>query len=101
MAAVVDTATATTANVLAKQRLRIPVLAMSPSLRVVRQMNLLYGVRPVAEPVPEHTGDVLARGEAHLKTRGLAKPGDKIVVLSGRPIGQPGATNNLVVYMVR
>lgn len=100
-AAVVFTATGTTANVLAKQRLTIPILAMSPSLRVARQMKLLYGVRPVAEPIPEHTGDVLARGEAHLKAGHLAKPGDKIVVLSGRPIGQPGATNNLVVYTVR
>jgi len=97
-AAVVMTATGTTASMLAKQRLGVPVLAMSPSLRVVRQMNLLYGVRPVLEPAPEHTRQVVDRAEEHLKTLGLAGPGDKIVVLSGRPIGQPGATNNLVVH---
>lgn len=97
-AAVVYTATGTTANVLAKQRLNIPILAMSPSRHVVRQMGLLYGVLPAHEPIPEHTRDVLAKGAAHLKARGLVRAGEKIVALSGRPIGQPGATNNLVVY---
>jgi len=99
-AAVVYTATGTTAVMLSKQRLAAPVLAMSPSRRVARQMSLLFGVRAVVEPVPEHTREVLAIGERHLKVLGLVKPGEKIVVLTGRPLGRPGATNTLVVHTV-
>jgi len=100
-AAAVYTATGATAAVLAKQRLAVPILAMAPTPRVVRQVNLLFGVYPVLAPAPEHTRDVLAEAERHLKAMGLVAPGDKIVVLSGRPIGQPGATNTLVVHTAR
>ena len=99
-AAAVFTATGTTAAVLSQQRLAVPVLAMSPSLRVVRQMQLLFGVRAAPERAPEHTRDVLSAAERHLKDMGLAKPGERIVVLSGRPIGAAGATNTLVVHTV-
>ncbi len=101
VAVAVFTATGTTANVLAQQRLAMPVLAMSPSLRVVRQMSLLYGVRAVLQPACEHTRQLLARAADHLKAMGLAREGEKIVVLSGRPIGRPGATSSLVVHTVR
>ncbi len=97
-AVAVFTATGTTAGMLAKQRLAVPILAMSPSLRAVRQMNLLYGVRPVREAAPGHTREVLAMAGGHLKAMGLAKPGEKVAVVSGRPIGKPGATNTLVIH---
>ena len=100
VAAAVFTATGTTANVLAKQRLAVPLLAMSPSQRVVRQMSLLYGVRSAVEPAPEHTREVLALAGERLKAMGLAQPGEKIVVLSGRPIGEAGATSTLAVHTV-
>ena len=99
-AAAVYTATGVTANVLAKQRLAVPVLAMSSSLTTVRQMALLYGVRSVLEPAPEHTRDVLVKAAEHLKAMDLVVPAQKIVVLSGRPIGRSGATNTLVVHTV-
>jgi len=99
-AAALYTASGTTAVVLAKQRLPVPILAMSPSLRRVRQMQLLFGVRPVREPVPEHTREVLAAAERHLAAMELAGPGERIVALSGRPLGAPGATNTLVVHAV-
>ncbi len=99
-AAVVFTAGGTTARMLAKQRLAVPILAMSPSERVVRQMNLLYGVRPVLAEVPEHTRDFLAQAERRLKALGLAGSGQKVVALSGRPLGRAGATNTLVVHTV-
>ena len=99
-AVAVFTATGTTAAVLAQHRLAQPILAMSPSQRVVRQMNLLFGVRPVRQAAPQHTRQVIAAAERHLKAKGLVRRGQKIVVLSGRPIGRPGSTNTLVVHRV-
>jgi pyruvate kinase len=51
-------------------------------------------------PMPQHTRQVLATaGEFALK-RGIAKRGDKIIVISGRPLGEPGRTNTLVVHTI-
>jgi len=100
-AVAVFTATGTTARLLAKSRLPCPILAMSPDRRAMRRAGLYYGVEPVQAEAPEHTRQVLAIASRHVMEKGLAKEGDHIVVLSGRPIGAPGATNTLVVHRVR
>jgi pyruvate kinase len=99
-AAAVYTATGTTARLLSNHRLGLPVLAIAPDRRVVRQMGLLYGVQAVEEPAPEHTREVLALVDRHVKALCLGRAGDRVVVLSGRPIGRPGATNTLVVHTI-
>ncbi len=100
-AVAVHTATGTTARMLAKNRLPCPVLALSPSRQAVRRMNLYYGVvsRKV-EATPEHTRDVLAHATDIACELGIARSGDNIVVVSGRPLGKPGCTNTLVVHHV-
>jgi pyruvate kinase len=99
-AVAVYTATGTTASVMSQHRLTVPILALAPSQKVVRQMGLLFGVWAVAEPAPEHTRDVLAAAEKHLRQRGMVRAGDRIVVLSGRPIHVAGRTNTLVVHTI-
>ena len=99
-AAAVFTATGTTARMLAKNRLPVSILAMSPSRAAVRRMCLYYGVEPVLAEVPEHTRDVLALAGKFAVERGLASVGQKMVVITGRPIYQPGATNTLVIHTV-
>lgn len=96
----VYTATGTTARVMSKSRLDTPILALSPDPSAVRRMGLYYGVFPVLASAPEHTRDVLALATEHLLRLHLASHGDRIVVLSGRPIARPGATNTLVVHEV-
>jgi pyruvate kinase len=99
-AVAVFTATGTTAVVLSKSRLSRPILAMSPSLSVARQIALYYGVIAVQEAAPEHTRDILKIAEEHLLRAKLARRGDNVAVLSGRPIGAPGATNTLVIHHI-
>lgn len=96
----VYTATGTTARVMSKSRLDTPILALCPDPSAVRRMGLYYGVFPVLAGAPEHTRDVLALASEHLLRLDLVTPGDLIVVLSGRPIARPGATNTLVVHQV-
>ncbi len=99
-AVAVFTASGGTARVLAKNRLAKPILAMSPHQAVGRKTCLYYGVESVLTDTPEHTRDVLKLANRFVQERNIAEPGDKIIVLSGRPIGQPGATNTLVVHTV-
>jgi pyruvate kinase len=89
-----------TARVLAKSRLSVPIVAMAPDAAVVRRMCLYYGVVARQAAAPRHTRDVLALAERFAGEACLAQPGEKIIVLSGRPIGVPGTTNTLVVHKV-
>jgi pyruvate kinase len=96
----VYTASGTTARMLAKNRLPCPVVALAPEVSTVRRMCLYYGVTAFHEPPPEHTRDVLALVSLHAVESDLARPGDRLVVISGRPIGRPGATSTLVVHTI-
>jgi pyruvate kinase len=97
-AVAVFTLTGTTARMLSKTRLSCPILAISPHQAVVRRMCLYYGVDVFRADAPPHTRDVLDLASRYALTRKLAAKGDKIVVVSGRPIGKPGKTNTLVVH---
>ncbi len=99
-AVAVFTITGTTARILAKNRLPRPILAISPDEGVVRRMCLYYGVTSVQADAPIHTRDILAIASRFAVQRQIASPGEKIVVLSGRPIGIPGTTNTLVVHKI-
>ena len=62
-------------------------------------MGLLWGTHPV------HTRDVTSFEEMVAKAKrmalrhGLAKGGDRVVVMAGVPFGTPGSTN--VLHVVR
>jgi pyruvate kinase len=99
-AVAVFTRTGATARLLAKTRLGVPILALSPDAAAVRRMCLYYGVAPMQATEPEHTRDVLTMAGARAVEAGLAEAGQKLVVLSGRPLDQSGNTNTLVVHTI-
>ena len=99
-AVAVFTLTGATAALLAKARLRCPILAISPDLPAVRRLCLYYGVDAFRADAPPHTRHVLDIAGRFALQRKLARRGEKIVVISGRPIGTPGKTNTLVVHTV-
>jgi len=99
-AVAVFSVTGTTARLFAKNRLPVPVLALSPDARAVRRMCLYYGVLPVRADAPEHTRDVLKLASDALIQKGIVQQGQKIIVVSGRPIFQPGTANTIVVHTV-
>ena len=96
----VFTATGDTARMIAKNRPPCPILALSANLAVVRRMCLYYGVLSYRVKAPPHTRDVLAVASRIARTQGIASPGDRIIVVTGRPIGAPGMTNTIVVHTV-
>ena len=97
-AVAVFTITGRTALMFAKQRLDLPILALTPERSALRKMCLYYGVKPILAPMVEHTRQILALASKFALDTNIAKAGDKIVVVSGRPIGKAGATNTLVVH---
>ena len=99
-AVAVFTVSGTTARVLAKSRLSRPILAMSPDVGAVRRMCLYYGVESVQAETPAHTRDVLKIASAITLEKGIASAGQKIIIVSGRPLGKPGSANTLVVHTI-
>lgn len=91
----------TTARLISKQRPRAPIVAFTPSESVKRRMALYWGVRPYTMAEIEHTDARVEEAERRLKAEGVSKPGDKIVILSGSRIGQPGGTNLLKLHEVQ
>lgn len=83
----------TTARLISKQRPAAPIIAFTPFEPVRRQMALYWGVRPHTMRQIAQTDERIDEAERRLKEEGLAKTGERIVILSGTRIGQPGGTN--------
>jgi pyruvate kinase len=63
-------------------------------------MSLFWGVLPrVLEPIQE-TEAMVSRVEEELLSRGLAHKGDRIVIVFGAPVGQPGKINSLRLHQI-
>lgn len=102
-AVAVFTTTGDAACLLAKNRPACPILALTCDVRTARRTCLYYGVQAAVLPegtVPEHTRDVLALASRLVRQRDLAKVGDRIVVVSGRPLLGPDRANSIVVHTV-
>ncbi|UCF19725.1 MAG: pyruvate kinase [Gemmatimonadota bacterium] len=82
-----------TARVVSSRRPPVPILAVTSSARVQRQLAMVWGVLPVLcrESLSEDNMRAVARAE--LLRTGLAGPGDRVVVTAGLPFHVRGTTN--------
>jgi pyruvate kinase len=90
-----------TARLISKQRPAAPIVAFTPFESVRQLMALYWGVRPLTIPQIEHTDPRVEEAERRLKSEGLVRTGEKIVILSGTQVGQPGGTNLMKLHEVR
>jgi pyruvate kinase len=89
-----------TARLLSHYRPQVPIIAFSPNQEVRRRLSLLWGVVPrVLEPISE-TEAMVRRVEEELVSRGLAHKGDRVVIVFGAPVGQPGKINSLRLHQI-
>jgi pyruvate kinase len=87
-----------TARRLARYRPGVPVIAFSPDQAIRRRLSLLWGVlAKVMEPVKN--ADLMAElvGE-RLVEDGIAKAGDRVILVHGSPLGVPGQTNSIRLH---
>src|SRR5512147_528200 len=89
-----------TARLISKQRPAAPIIALTPFEPVRQRMALYWGVRPYTMPQIEQTDARVDEAERRLRTEGLVKTGERIVILSGTRIGQPGGTNLIKLHEV-
>jgi pyruvate kinase len=90
----------TTARLLSKQRPDASIISLTPFEVVRQRMALYWGVIPHTMRQIAQTDERIDEAERRLKTEGLATTGQKIVILSGTRIGQPGETNFMKLHKV-
>jgi len=99
-AIVTPTESGSTSQWVSKLRPRQPILALTRHLSTIKRLNLSWGVYPVLVPDWKDTDDMLERSKRIPRELGLAKPGDRIVIIAGVPISTPGTTNLIKVEIV-
>ena len=77
------------------------VIAATPEPSTLRQMALVWGVKPVLVP-PVYDTDTMIKNVLDISTRdGYIKDGDIAVITTGAPIGVAGTTNIIKVEKLK
>jgi pyruvate kinase len=93
-AAIVATTTSgSTARLVSRLRPGAPILALTRSVEVERQLALSWGVTPGRIEAFDDIESAFEVARRRCVEVGLAKPGDRIVATAGLPLHTPGTTN--------
>ena len=75
----------------------MPILALTPIVNTARRLTLTWGLHPLVVPDAQSLDEMMSGAGELAFTEEFAKPGDKILITAGVPIGAPGTTNLLRV----
>ena len=89
-----------TARKVATCRPGVPVLACTPEPETFRQLALVWGVTSALVPHSTDYDRMLGVARQEILSRGLARPGERLVVTAGVPFDMPGTTNLLKIEAV-
>ncbi len=91
-----------TARLISRYRPEVEIVMFTTDPTVASQAQLVWGVTPVLlEAEPRHHDEVVELADRALIERGLAAPGDCLIVLMGAPIAERPLTNLMRVHHVR
>ncbi len=99
-AIITSTMSGHTAQMVARYRPCVPVLAATPDEAVYRRMALVWGVVPLLVPEYASTDEMIETTTRAARQAGLVKPGECVVITAGIPAGGEGKTNMLKVHVI-
>ena len=94
------TASGSTALRVARERPRSPIVAISPNVATGRRLSLIWGVHCVVAEDAHDLDDMIERACRIAFRDSFAKPGQRVIIVAGVPLGTPGATNMLRIAFV-
>ncbi len=101
-AIVTYTSSGRTTFLIARERPKIPIVALTAEDKVAQQLALVWGARPF---VKKSYFSSFAKFEDNavklVKENGLAKSGDHIIITGGFPLGVRGRTNILHTVLIK
>lgn len=95
------TKTGATARNVSKFRPKTPILAITPHVEVARQLQLVWGVRPLLVLDMDSTDKTFRSAISVAQEKNLLKDGDLVVTTAGTLQGVAGSTDLIKVEMVR
>lgn len=94
LAAIVTyTSSGTTGLRAARERPQVPIIALSPIIQTARRLSVVWGLHCVVTSDASDLDDMVNRACRIVVAEGFGKPGDRIIISAGVPLGTPGATN--------
>jgi pyruvate kinase len=97
---IVFTKSGFSARVVASHRPSVPILVLTDIPRTFRQLALVWGVIPELVQHCNTYDEMVRLALEAVERRGLARPGDRVVVTAGVPFDVPGTTNLMKVETV-
>jgi pyruvate kinase len=94
------TASGTTGLRAARERPRVPIIALSPVVETARRLSLVWGTHCVVSADASDLDDMVDRACRITFQEGFARPGDRVIVTAGVPLRTPGATNMLRIAYI-
>lgn len=98
VAIVVFTQSGRTARLMSKARPTVPIYAFTPELDTFQQMGLYWGVSPLLVPYADTLETMIKHVETAIATATDLKPGQKVILISGFPVGAFRQTNLALLY---
>ena len=94
------TSSGATAIRTARERPLVPIISFSPNLPTARRLSLVWGLHCIAGAEPRELEDMIHRACNVAFVEGYARPGQRVIVIAGVPLGTPGATNMLRIAFI-
>ena len=83
-----------------KARPNVPILAFTPYERTYRRLGLYWGVIPYLVPLSNSMEEMIQHVEEALINFSNISTGEKVVLVSGFPIGAMGVTNLALIHTI-
>ncbi len=84
----------------ARERPQVPIIALSPVIQTARRLSVVWGLHCVVTEDAKDHDDLVDRACRIAFREEFAKPGDRIIISAGIPIGTPGSTNMLRIAYI-
>lgn len=84
----------------ARERPRQPIIALTPIAATGRRLAVVWGLHCVLTSDAEDLDEMVEKACGIAYRENIAKPGQRIIISAGVPLGTPGATNMLRVAFV-
>ena len=82
-----------TARIVSRYRTELPIYTATQDTRILRQMNLSWGVIPFMLPHCATVEELIERSIGELKKIHAVLKGSKIIIIAGEPVGVSGGVN--------
>lgn len=98
-AIVANSISGNTARMISRFRPEVPIVVTAEDAKIERQLILSWGIVPLIIPECNTVDELINKAVKQVKQEKIVKAGNKIIIVSGQPVGR-GGTNLVKVHTV-